>query len=204
MFDSRHAGWRCFLISSTLTWVGRGTRSGGRISVGVYDQHEIFAAGAAAILGDDPQVSSVSRNIADAPELDVAVTSLGFVGHESLDCPIILCASADEVAPASAVTEQLAALFMRSEVTPDQLCGAVHAAAAGLRLNWQAAERNTMDDRAREVLRLLARGASTREISTELGYSERTIKAVIQQVEQTLGARSRAHAVALAMRGALI
>lgn len=186
-----------------MTEVGRGTREG-RISVGVFDDHEIFATGAAAILDEDPQISMVSRDLADAADLDVAVTSLDLVDHESLACPIIVCATSDEVSPATALGERLAALFVRSEVTPDQLCGAVHAAAAGLRLSWQPVEHNTMDERAREVLRQLARGASTREISNELGYSERTIKAVIQQVEQTLGARSRAHAVALAMRGALI
>jgi DNA-binding NarL/FixJ family response regulator len=61
-----------------------------------------------------------------------------------------------------------------------------------------------LDTRTVEVLRLIADGAGTREISSELGYSERTIKTVIAEAVRGLGARNRAHAVAEAMRRALI
>jgi DNA-binding CsgD family transcriptional regulator len=54
------------------------------------------------------------------------------------------------------------------------------------------------------VLRLLARGADTQEISRSLRYSERTIKTLIQEIERELGARSRAQAVAEGIRLGLI
>lgn len=170
----------------------------------MFDENEIFAYGVDAILNEDPQISSVTHDRDRVADLDVAVTSLTSVEQGELSCPLVVCASSDEIAPASSVSGPVAALLFRSEVTPDQLRSAVHAAAAGLRLNWNRTDESVLDDRGRAVLRLLASGASTREISVDLGYSERTIKAVIQHVEQALGARSRAHAVALAMRGALI
>ena len=58
--------------------------------------------------------------------------------------------------------------------------------------------------RGLEVLRMLARGADTREIADELGYSDRTIKTVIRDVQLALGARNRVQAVAEGIRQGLI
>ena len=92
----------------------------------------------------------------------------------------------------------------RRDVTPQQITSAVRAASVGLRVNTVEQELPSLDDRSVEVLRLLADGADTREISGSLGYSERTIKGVIYDVERELGARNRAHAVAEAVRQRLI
>jgi DNA-binding NarL/FixJ family response regulator len=54
------------------------------------------------------------------------------------------------------------------------------------------------------VLRLLSEGRSTAGIAEELAYSESTIKNVIHDLVRQLGARNRAHAVALAIRAGLI
>jgi DNA-binding NarL/FixJ family response regulator len=45
---------------------------------------------------------------------------------------------------------------------------------------------------------------STREIASQLAYSERTIKAVIQELTTRLNLRNRAHAVAHAVRNGWI
>lgn len=55
-----------------------------------------------------------------------------------------------------------------------------------------------------EVLRLLADGHSTREISDKLSYSERTIKNILSTTITRLGVRNRAHAVAYALRAGLL
>jgi DNA-binding NarL/FixJ family response regulator len=55
-----------------------------------------------------------------------------------------------------------------------------------------------------EVLRLLAEGRSTAGIADDLAYSESTIKNVIHDIVCQLGARNRAHAVAMAIRAGLI
>lgn len=54
------------------------------------------------------------------------------------------------------------------------------------------------------VLRLLSEGRGTAGIAEELAYSESTIKNVIHDLVRQLGARNRAHAVAMAIRAGLI
>lgn len=175
------------------------------INVGVYDDNAIFAHGVLSVLREDPLVGEVSVELADAPSMNVAVTSIGMVGSEGIRCPIVACVSTREVPPPAIHDAGVVALLNRDNLSPDQLCVAVHAAAAGLRIHWDSApSTNVLDERSRAVLKLLASGAGTREISVALGYSERTIKGTIQQLQRTLGARSRAHAVAVALRSALI
>jgi DNA-binding NarL/FixJ family response regulator len=55
-----------------------------------------------------------------------------------------------------------------------------------------------------EVLRLLADGRTTADIAQVLAYSESTVKQLVHAILQSLGARNRAHAVALAIRADLI
>lgn len=54
------------------------------------------------------------------------------------------------------------------------------------------------------VLRELALGNSTREVSTAMSCSEPTVKRLIQRVRRKLGARNRTHAVYLATKNGLI
>ena len=54
------------------------------------------------------------------------------------------------------------------------------------------------------VLRLLAEGENTASIAVALAYSESTIKNVVHDLVRHLGARNRAHAVAMAIRGGVI
>ena len=54
------------------------------------------------------------------------------------------------------------------------------------------------------MLRLIADGHATREVAAELCYSERTVKNVLHDVVTKLGARTRSHAVAHAVRAGLI
>jgi DNA-binding NarL/FixJ family response regulator len=61
-----------------------------------------------------------------------------------------------------------------------------------------------LTDRDVEVLRLMADGHSTAGIARDLSYSESTIKNIIHAIVRELGARNRAHAVAMALRSQLI
>lgn len=61
-----------------------------------------------------------------------------------------------------------------------------------------------LNAREQEVLRLIADGHGTREVAAQLSYSERTIKNVLHDVATKLGARSRSHAVAHAVRAGII
>jgi DNA-binding NarL/FixJ family response regulator len=61
-----------------------------------------------------------------------------------------------------------------------------------------------LSEREQRVLVLLAEGHQTREIASELCYSERTIKNVMHDIVTKLNARSRSHAIAYAVREGLI
>jgi len=58
--------------------------------------------------------------------------------------------------------------------------------------------------READVVRLLADGFDTAEIAVKLSYSDRTVKKILYAITHRLGLRSRAHAVAYALRHGII
>ena len=61
-----------------------------------------------------------------------------------------------------------------------------------------------LSDREVEVIDLIANGFTNGEIGERLFLSEETVKSHLRNILAKLGARNRAHAVALALRGAKI
>lgn len=181
----------------------------GLIAVGLFDEQEIFRRGAVACIADDTMLQVVAEGptageAEAAGDLDVAVVSPTVASEGRLSCPLVVCGTGETARTPIAGDQRVSAVFPRTELSPVQLVSAIRAAAAGLQIRSQNQSRQGLDLRARCVLEMLADGAATREISARLGYSERTIKAVIQDVERSLGAKSRAHVVALALREHLI
>jgi DNA-binding NarL/FixJ family response regulator len=64
--------------------------------------------------------------------------------------------------------------------------------------------RGKLTQRQREILQLLANGESTTVAARELGLSEETVKTHTKNALARLGARNRTHAVAIALREALV
>lgn len=64
--------------------------------------------------------------------------------------------------------------------------------------------RGKLTGRQRQILQLLADGESTTVAARELGLSEETVKTHTKNAVARLGARNRTHAVAIALREALI
>jgi DNA-binding NarL/FixJ family response regulator len=62
----------------------------------------------------------------------------------------------------------------------------------------------TFTRREVEVLELIAEGLANREIGEHLYVSEETVKTHVKTLLEKLHARSRAHAVALALRNGLL
>jgi DNA-binding NarL/FixJ family response regulator len=188
-----------------------GLRGGqvGAIRIAVVEEHEIFRRGIVACLSEDPALAVV----VDAPsgpvpdELDVAVASVRAAREERFPCPIVVCAPDTSVLTPAAAHNAVSAMLPRTDLTKEQLVATVRAAAAGLFIRSEhgpTGARSRMDTRRLEVLRLLAEGAGTQEISAKLRYSERTIKGLIGEIERALGAKSRAQAVAQGIRQGLI
>lgn len=175
------------------------------ISVGVFDENEIFRRGVVACLDADPLLNVVAQGPCPVPvEADVAVVSHVVATSARPDCPVVVCGPAELAMTTLARDEGVFAVLARHDVTAEQLVSAVRAAAVGLRIQATPRHAERLDRRSVDVLRLLADGADTREISERLGYSERTIKGIIREIHSGLGARNRAHAVATALREQII
>lgn len=178
------------------------------IHVGVFEEHEVFRHGLVVSLIADPLIRvAVEAPVASHALLadvrtDVVVSSATAVPPGLVACPTVVCAGPGGVSDST--RRDISALLPRQTVKPEQLTSAVRAAAVGLRMGEMGWLCRPLDARALRVLALLAEGADTKEIATALGWSERTIKGVIATAEHHLGARTRAQAVATAIRGALI
>ncbi|MCW2997652.1 MAG: response regulator transcription factor [Solirubrobacterales bacterium] len=100
-----------------------------------------------------------------------------------------------------AFVAQVRAALLGAGVVPPELLMSFTPAGRG-----RVAMRQTggLTGREQRVLRLFADGNLTREVATELSYSERTVKTVLHEATTKLGARSRSQAIALAVREGFI
>lgn len=141
---------------------------------------------------------------------------------------IVCSASCGEERVLASMRAGAVGVLSKESLTPEALISAVHAGARGAgvlapdlldkllthrRVNGSAAPRRQVNGArfrtaltARElrVLSLIAAGRATREVAAELSYSERAVKSVLHSAVTKLHARSRAQAVAYAVRSGLI
>ena len=119
-----------------------------------------------------------------------------------------------------AVQAGLAGFLVRSELTPETLVACLRAVASGQSSMPPALVTRLFDSMAKggprgasvgalaarelDVLRLLADGGDTKEIATELSYSERTVKNIVHDVLMKTNCKTRAQAVAVATRQGFI
>ncbi|WP_324011255.1 response regulator transcription factor [Microbacterium sp. JZ37] len=115
--------------------------------------------------------------------------------------------------------------FLLKDARPDELVQAVRVVAAGDALLAPSITRRLIEDvvtrrpapptrarldlaglteREREVLTLMGRGLSNREIASALFIAEQTVKTHVRRVLQKLGARDRVHAVIFAYDAGLV
>lgn len=181
------------------------------VRVAIVDENDIFRRGLVACIDADRALEVVFEGstgpVTGHP--DTAVGSVAFVRNELIQCPVLVCTDDPATFAHRPSSNRVVAVLPRSALTERQLVAAVRAAAAGLCVDIATAtgyssEERPFPERSTEVLRLLAEGAGTREISGSVGYSERTVKSVIQEIQREFGARSRAQVVAQAIRRGLI
>jgi DNA-binding NarL/FixJ family response regulator len=180
------------------------------IRVAVVDENEIFRRGVVACLEDNAvfEVAAVSpvplvgaEAAAVSRAVDVAVVSSKAARGSELACVLVVCASAPFGREAD---DHVLALLPRNGLTSEQLVAAVQGAAVGLQVSRRELLLPELDERRLRILRLLADGANTEEISQHLRYSQRTIKGLVASIQGELGSRTRAQAVATAIRLELI
>jgi DNA-binding NarL/FixJ family response regulator len=169
------------------------------IHVGIVDDHEMFALGLRTCLAGSALVK-VSPVVDE--DVDVVIVSPRVAEERRFTCPLVVCGEPpNKLAPGNEVM----AVLGRATLTAEQLLASIHAAAAGLRvMHTDHVPAPRLAGRGLEVLALLAAGADTKEIAEQLGYSDRTIKSVIRDVQVGLGAKNRVQAVAEGIRQGLI
>jgi len=187
---------------------------GGRrkvIRVAVVDENDIFRRGLVACLQSDEALRVVfdARTGPVAGVADVVFASAKAAGDlTGTGPPRLICG--DPQAPGGLAPEpgRADAVLCRWNLTEEQVLAAVRAAASGLRVQTgrppRANSHGALSPRMLDVLRLLADGCGTREVSRAIGFSERTVKTVAGEAQRRLGARNRAQAVAEAIRRGLI
>jgi DNA-binding NarL/FixJ family response regulator len=203
-----------------------------RIPLFVYTEDPVSQAGLEQILRTDAGLLVLPTGRID--EADVAVIGVGEVddaavkaisGVQRDGCPrvVVVAARLDELGVLAASDAGALGMVRRSDATAEHLGRVVRRVAAGgaslptdlvapllgavrrIRRGAVApAAPAALSVREQDVIRLLAEGRDTAEISTALSYSERTVKGVIHEVTSRLQLRNRSHVVAYALRNDML
>jgi DNA-binding NarL/FixJ family response regulator len=197
---------------------------GRRLSVLIVDDHEVVHWGFRLMLGEQSWVERClsartgdeAVSLAERYDPHVALVDL-FVGQESgaeicerlrqhsPKTKILLISGAGRISPTAAKAAG-AAGFVSKDWPAADIAAAVRMVGLGMsvfRPNESPAG-PALTDREREVLDLIAQGATNREIAAQLFLSPHTVKEHSSSLYRKLGARNRAEAVQKAQRQGLI
>jgi two-component system NarL family response regulator len=197
------------------------------ITILLVDDHFVVRSGLAASLAleDDLQVVGEADNAAEALtqfeklEPQVVIMDLQLGSGSGIEATAQLCRSRADarvlVFSSFARDEDVhrairagALGYLQKSAPRDELLRAVRTVAQGKRflpsdIAQRLAERLGKPEpsgRELEVLALIAKGRSNKEIATALGVSDETVKTHVSNVMQKLHAQDRAHAVTEAIR----
>jgi DNA-binding NarL/FixJ family response regulator len=175
-------------------------------------------AGESALLHPEPDLADVAVLVFDVDSVGVARAVALVRRHDVRLVGLVRAASEQQLF--ETVSAGLAGVLVHSEMTPARLTGCMRAVIAGngsmppvllgqlsaglARGGPRGAAAGALAAREIDVLRLLADGASTRDISERLAYSERTVKNIVRDLLVKLNCRTRAHAVGTATRQGVI
>ncbi len=176
-----------------------------------------------ATLGDSP-AERASHSTLGGVRPPVVIVKLPVVdagGAPAHRCDVRLVRSACQAQDEEGRAEQgeVTAVVILRDVTPSRVMRCVRAATRGAGsistellgqllpigdgMRREPSEPQ-LTDREYEVLRMLADGESTRGIAERLSYSERTVKNIVRDLLVKLNCKTRAHAVAHAVRQGVI
>jgi NarL family two-component system response regulator LiaR len=149
------------------------------------------------------------------PVMD-GITAIGILRRELPETEVIALTSVLEDSSVIGAVRAGAIGYLLKDTESDELCRAIKAAAAGqVQLSPKAAARlmrevrapespETLTERETEVLRLLAKGRSNKEIAYDLTIGEKTVKTHVSNILSKLGVPSRTQAALYAVRIGLV
>jgi DNA-binding NarL/FixJ family response regulator len=191
----------------------------------VVDDHPLFRAGFHAVLEQsalDAGVLSVS-SIPEAMEALQRDTDIGLVlldihlrgddgfnalktiGERFPTTACIMISGDEQESVASRAVASGASGFIPKSYTADEMIAAIQKVLAGdvfvpATANLAPSEPNRLTLRQLEVISMLGRGFSNKEIARALDVAERTVKAHVSAVFEALNVRNRTQAVLVAQR----
>jgi DNA-binding NarL/FixJ family response regulator len=205
-----------------------------RIDVSVWASDPLSRAGTVAQLrgipavrvADEAQPADVAVALVVVDDVDAdALRMIRSLRRGGAGAVALLVTRLDDKGLLAAVEAGVAGVLRRSQATARNLVSTIRSVAAGegslppdmlARLLDQVGNLQRqvlaprgltfsgMTERELDVLRLLAEGLDTAEVSGRLFYSERTVKNIIHDVTSRLELRNRTHAVAYAIKQGLI
>jgi DNA-binding NarL/FixJ family response regulator len=205
------------------------------IRIAIVDDHDVVRQGLRMFLSLDPELEIIgeARNGAEAVTLarelhpDVVlmdllmpvmdgITATTHILREAPGTEVLALTSVLEDASVTGAIRAGAIGYLLKNTQADELCRAIHAAAAGqVHLSPDAAARllrevrapdspETLTDRETDVLRLLAHGLANKEIARDLGIGEKTVKTHVSNILAKLGVQSRTQAALYAVQIGLV
>lgn len=178
------------------------------------------------LLVDDPGVGQADVAVISVDAVDgEGVRTVRAMQRSGGPRVVLIVSELDETELLEMVQEGVVGVVRRREASPERLVEVIGSALAGsgalppdllgglMRRMKQVQEQvlvphglthTGLTQREADVLRLVGDGLDTREIASQLAYSQRTIKNVIQDVVRRFGLRNRYHALAYALRQGLI
>lgn len=144
-------------------------------------------AATSAIVQSHPEIRVIALTSFNEDQLIYAALKAGIVGYLLKDC------TAEDLV--NAIRDAHAG---KTSITPDIMQAVLRVA------DNPATRQYHLSERERDVLRLVVRGFSNRQIAANLTLSESTIKFHVSNILSKLGIATRAEAVALAIQHKLV
>ncbi len=188
----------------------------GATGIEVVGEAETGAEALGAIPSVSPDVVLLDIHLPEPDGLEV----LAEIRDSYPDIPVVMLTMSDEPEYVEEAVRVGAAGYLVKNAPQAELIRAIKAAAAGdayiqaevtgpllarfareVRARWAAP---TISPRELQIVGLLAEGMANKQIASQLGISDVTVKGYLQELYEKLGASDRAQAVAIALRHRLI